>query len=369
MDLDKRIQQLRKDAGLSQEQLAERLGVSRQAVGKWESGQGSPGFDRLTGLCEVLDVTMSQLLGEEVKGNKDKARKYHWAAAGAAALLILLAVLFIYKERKDMGQLRSDLDRLEGQLNSVYENVNLQISSLVSGINDQLVQSESLVADYSAEILSVDMETTEITYRVEAVPKVFSEGTKAKFVLSSKEESVSADGIQENGSFTATLSAPSSSLMKLSIQLEKDGEVKSQLLEAMYEPASSYIMSVETQGQLNYRKISSDSLDISGTIDVIVTAAMDETTGSYKNYPLSANIQVMKNGEVIGTFQVPVYGWDQSGGNSSGAVETLSGCTYYVDVSQPVKNFNSGDIIETVLNVEDNFGNRRKLTVETYEIK
>ena len=43
MDLDKRIQQLRKDAGLSQEQLAERLGVSRQAVGKWE-GQGESGL-------------------------------------------------------------------------------------------------------------------------------------------------------------------------------------------------------------------------------------------------------------------------------------------------------------------------------------
>lgn len=47
MDIANRIQTLRKMKGLSQEELAEKTGVSRQAVSKWESGQSAPDLDRL----------------------------------------------------------------------------------------------------------------------------------------------------------------------------------------------------------------------------------------------------------------------------------------------------------------------------------
>lgn len=47
MDLAARIQALRKEKGLTQEALADRLGVSRQAIGKWESGQAIPSIDNL----------------------------------------------------------------------------------------------------------------------------------------------------------------------------------------------------------------------------------------------------------------------------------------------------------------------------------
>lgn len=47
MNLAERIQQLRKARGLSQEKLAEQLGVSRQAVTKWENGQSTPDVDKI----------------------------------------------------------------------------------------------------------------------------------------------------------------------------------------------------------------------------------------------------------------------------------------------------------------------------------
>lgn len=62
MDIAKRLQELRKNAGYSQEQLAEMLGISRQAISKWESGQGNPDLDNLTKLTEIYAVSADYLL-------------------------------------------------------------------------------------------------------------------------------------------------------------------------------------------------------------------------------------------------------------------------------------------------------------------
>ena len=62
MDLAQRIQQLRKQKGLSQEELAERLGVSRQAVSKWESAQSTPDVEKIIAMSECFAVTTDYLL-------------------------------------------------------------------------------------------------------------------------------------------------------------------------------------------------------------------------------------------------------------------------------------------------------------------
>ena len=49
-DLSERIQLLRRQQGFSQEELADRLGVSRQAVSKWESGQSTPDLERVVAM-------------------------------------------------------------------------------------------------------------------------------------------------------------------------------------------------------------------------------------------------------------------------------------------------------------------------------
>mgnify|MGYP000241457149 FL=1 len=62
MHIGERIQKLRKDAGLSQEQLGERLGVSRQAVSKWETGESLPELDKIVQMAEIFGVTTDELL-------------------------------------------------------------------------------------------------------------------------------------------------------------------------------------------------------------------------------------------------------------------------------------------------------------------
>ena len=65
MTLGQRIQELRKQRGMSQEALGDALGVSRQAVSKWEGDNGIPELDTLIAMSRLFEVTVGQLLGVE----------------------------------------------------------------------------------------------------------------------------------------------------------------------------------------------------------------------------------------------------------------------------------------------------------------
>ena len=62
MNTPEKIQELRKAQGMTQEQLAEQLNVSRQSVSKWESGQAMPEADKLMAISDLFHVTVDYLL-------------------------------------------------------------------------------------------------------------------------------------------------------------------------------------------------------------------------------------------------------------------------------------------------------------------
>lgn len=96
-NLADRIQQLRREHGLSQEQLAEKLNVSRQAVSKWESAQAQPELDKIIALSELFCVTTDYLL----KGSRGTPPEAGSApacrpdAAFASRVLYLAALFFL----------------------------------------------------------------------------------------------------------------------------------------------------------------------------------------------------------------------------------------------------------------------------------
>lgn len=76
MEFHEKLQQLRKREGLTQEELAARIFVSRTAVSKWESGRGYPNLDSLKALAKFFSVTVDELLsGGEVLTIAEEARK------------------------------------------------------------------------------------------------------------------------------------------------------------------------------------------------------------------------------------------------------------------------------------------------------
>lgn len=73
MALSENIKKRREERKLSQEYLAEQLGVSRQAVSKWETGQSEPTAGNLIRLAEVLQLSLSELVQPEQSGEKPSA--------------------------------------------------------------------------------------------------------------------------------------------------------------------------------------------------------------------------------------------------------------------------------------------------------
>ena len=65
LEIANRLQQLRKEKGFSQEQLANELGISRQAVSKWERAESSPDTDNLICLAKLYGVSLDELLSTD----------------------------------------------------------------------------------------------------------------------------------------------------------------------------------------------------------------------------------------------------------------------------------------------------------------
>ena len=99
MNMAERIQYLRKTKGISQEELADQVGVSRQAVSKWESEQSTPDVDKIIIMSDLFGVTTDYLLkgieaaeAQERKGT-EVAGKVLYIASTAFVVIGLLCAL------------------------------------------------------------------------------------------------------------------------------------------------------------------------------------------------------------------------------------------------------------------------------------
>lgn len=76
MELHEKLQELRKQRGLTQEELAEKLYVSRTAISKWESGRGVPNIESLKAISKFFSISLDDLLsGEELLAIAESDRK------------------------------------------------------------------------------------------------------------------------------------------------------------------------------------------------------------------------------------------------------------------------------------------------------
>ena len=99
MEFGEKLQKLRKDRGLTQEELAEALYVSRAAVSKWESGRGYPGIDSLKELSRFFGVTVDELLGaDEIlsAAEQEKERLIGRYTAFICGALDILTVILLF---------------------------------------------------------------------------------------------------------------------------------------------------------------------------------------------------------------------------------------------------------------------------------
>lgn len=117
MTLGEKILNMRKARGWSQEELAERIGVTRQAVSRWESGSAKPDADKLVAVCDLFGVSADYLLRDSYSGEtgqvihaeprESELRKFfrtlslkQWAGIGlfllGGVVLVVLRLVYLF---------------------------------------------------------------------------------------------------------------------------------------------------------------------------------------------------------------------------------------------------------------------------------
>lgn len=94
MTLGEKIQKLRKQQGLSQEALAEKVTVTRQTISKWELDQSTPDLDFIAQLSDIFSVTADYLIKEDIVEPDElpyKKRQYRLSEKGKRKILVLIS--------------------------------------------------------------------------------------------------------------------------------------------------------------------------------------------------------------------------------------------------------------------------------------
>ena len=300
MELYEKLYELRRASGMSQEELAEKLGVSRQAVSKWESGATQPELSKLIELSKLYSVSVDELLSLEhakleqdaaespVQSNAEKAPaeklsfrdfciQHKKIVGGAAvALAALIAVGAHYNNR--INTLSMQVNDLRSQLYSVQSNLSNQIDGISNNVSDILTRESSLISQYNYEITNVDLKRQECTIAFSLLPKTISEGTTViigvtdhgnSSPLDSYRPGYSADLTQDGfGYLHGSVTVPLSDELGVGVNFKHDGETQSEELDTIYDLKSRY------QPQL---------------IDFIAPISYERRTGKAWQYSLAAN--------------------------------------------------------------------------------
>lgn len=213
MTLGQRIQELRKQRGMSQEALGDALGVSRQAVSKWEGDNGIPELDTLIAMSRLFEVTVGQLLGveeaaeqkretvnepEEDKEDQVEAvlRRYveqttkkderpwisRWGWAVSAAIILTTAFIVMFAQlgslRSTVKLLRSDLSNLQVDVSNSQSNLSGQIRNT---IYDVLAEEANPLSTFDWDIVDFDLDDQTATLHLNATMKEYAAGSKLQF--------------------------------------------------------------------------------------------------------------------------------------------------------------------------------------------
>lgn len=275
MELYEKLYELRRASGMSQEELAEKLGVSRQAVSKWESGATQPELSKLIELSKLYSVSVDELLSLEhakpeqdaaespVQSNAEKApaeklsfrdfciqhkKIIGGAAVAAMALAALIAVGVHYNNR--INSLSMQVNDLRSQLYNVQNNLSNQIAGISNSVSDILARESSLISQYSYEVKSVDLKKQECTLAFSLLPKTISENTIVNIgvidhgnssPLDSYRPGYSADLTQDGfGYLHGSVTVPLSDELGVNVNFMTNGETQSQELDTISNLKSQY---------------------------------------------------------------------------------------------------------------------------------
>lgn len=273
MELYEKLYELRRASGMSQEELAEKLGVSRQAVSKWESGATQPELSKLIELSKIYQVSVDALLSlehakepqdsspaapaaegtsrdtvEDAPAAKPNLRTFcaqHKKSIGGAAVALaaLIAVGVHYNNR--INTLSTQVNDLRSQLYNVQNNLSNQIAGISNNVSDILASESSLISQYDYEVKSVDLKKQECTLSFSLLPKLLDEETLVDLLVTDRGSAppLSSDltsypvTLRQNsfGYLCGEVTVPLSDELGVTVNFKKHGGTQTEELDTIYD--------------------------------------------------------------------------------------------------------------------------------------
>jgi len=211
MKLCEKLYELRRAAGLSQEELAEKLNVSRQAVSKWENGAAQPELSKLVELSRLYGVSVDELLSlEEAEKNGTSVdadapapvaptaqetpspaqpRRVKLLRAAAVVCLAAAVGLALYNNHR-VKQLEERVRSLQWQIMDVQSSLSSQISYISSSVREAMEESATLTAQFDYTVKSFDLDAYTCTVAFWLQPKTVQDDLAVSLRL----RSLASDG-------------------------------------------------------------------------------------------------------------------------------------------------------------------------------
>lgn len=252
MTLGQNIQNARKAKGMSQEALAEKIGVSRQALGKWEKDTALPGLDNLQALAAELGTGVDALLGAQAESPaapavtldalrdllaardaEEKRRRRLWGGVAGAAFLVLAGLLagtaLQYERQIDA------LNQNYAAIQASYAAQQADLSTQISELQDAVRMGETTVLDWRwlpADKLHRDAAGSWMPVQVQVTPRTAAAGTTARLAVRCGDDTQLYEmTAAPDGSFAAGgLVFTDGNSYALSVQWTADGVTKSETL-------------------------------------------------------------------------------------------------------------------------------------------
>ncbi len=378
MTIGERIAALRKKAGLSQEKLAALIGVSRQAIGKWEADLSLPGIDNLQELAAVLQVSCDELItgaapaGRAEDGNEQIA-------------LESVRELFTQKEQADRQRTRRQflfsllpsllacalalgslavgcisffrMQALEERITGLDTTIaGLQNPVYIGPNTGSTAEQSSVIADFDRSYTLLPGGDS-VQLRVSVLPKNLAEGQSARFSLIADGQNLTVPASAEGGEFWAELEIPLTNdfnSFKVSFLLDRpDGGTEQELLFTEAEFLTQYTLYLVLEPEdFSARPQSDGSWMVGGRMALTVECCENR-------YPVSGVLELVIDGKTVQTEQMDERIFDSVTGGEDAAIEqaaAVCGFTSYHNFKLSRYTASGADAIILRATLTDNLG-------------
>lgn len=218
MTLGEKIYNLRNERNMTQEQLAEKLGVTRQSVSKWEGNLVKPEIEKLKSMAQLFGISVDGLLSEEKNGSADKIpeiRRELKMYKNISLITGLLCIIMIVVTIVTAVNMSNRIKALE-----------LRDNRIIYSEPGDYSDDEDAFSELDWEIKVADHNSGFAVLHIKAVPKVYSDDTVITAAVEiNNGESYTEELQNDDGEFIGDVTMPiSGEQIKISLRIDNNGE-------------------------------------------------------------------------------------------------------------------------------------------------